>query len=478
MSEKDGAGPTDIANAKEVGNTRETRNPAKDATNAADPVNATAPDNTKKGGLSRNEAILNEKDVEKGKNRGDQRDRPARKCGCACDIKCNCKCTCACRDHCVCRIRPCDGNCGSRVGRNLVISIDGTSNQFGIYNTNVVELHSRILSESSANQNKYYNCGIGTYVPQEAKASWKYWSQRVNNMVDLAIAINFKDIILKAYKWLSQTYLPGDKIFIFGFSRGAYQVRTLAAMIEKVGLVDSGNEEMIPLCVPSVVSVSRLILSDEAEEIATHFKNTFSRDVRVHFAGLWDTVSSVGLVRGKPLPLTWSAKHICIFRHALALDERRVKFLPEYVAGGGSSPASVNGAPEPSSAGGSDTTLWDVKEVWFPGTHSDIGGGIKKNVKLNLSSVPLLWMENEATSAGLRLRPRAAGGRWNMSELHQDDVHESLQGFWQLIEHIPLKRLTYKDPDGVTRTPHRGNGRVIVPGQRIHVSVAFKSKGY
>jgi hypothetical protein len=46
-----------------------------------------------------------------------------------------------------------------------------------------------------------------------------------------------------------------------------------------------------------------------------------------------DTVSSIGIVRGKPLPLTWTAEHICIFRHALALDERRVKFLPEYVAG-------------------------------------------------------------------------------------------------------------------------------------------------
>ncbi|KAJ6586369.1 hypothetical protein DFH09DRAFT_845731, partial [Mycena vulgaris] len=118
--------------------------------------------------------------------------------------------------------------------RNLIISIDGTSNQFGIHNTNVVELHSRILGDASANQNKYYNCGIGTYVPPEGKASVKYWVQRADNIIDLAIATNFKKIILKAYRWLSHTYLPGDKIFIFGFSRGAYQVRTLAAMIEKV----------------------------------------------------------------------------------------------------------------------------------------------------------------------------------------------------------------------------------------------------
>jgi hypothetical protein len=65
----------------------------------------------------------------------------------------------------------------------------------------------------------------------------------------------------------------------------------------------------------------------------------------------------VGFARGKPLPLTTSAQHICIFRHALALDERRVKFLPEYVAGGDSAQQS-----------GSESASPDVKEVWFPGS--------------------------------------------------------------------------------------------------------------
>ncbi|KAJ7485650.1 hypothetical protein FB451DRAFT_1027683 [Mycena latifolia] len=378
----------------------------------------------------------------------DKPENTPRVCGCLCNASCNCRCTCACRAHCVCRV-PCDLQCGTRVLRNLVISIDGTSNQFGVHNTNVVELHSRVIVDTSAFQSKYYNCGIGTYVPYDAKASLKYWRQRIDNIVDLAIATNFKDIILKAYRWLSQAYMPGDKIFLFGFSRGAYQVRTLAAMIEKVGLVDSGNEEMIPFAYEIYCERHKGQATDEAEEIAKNFKDTFSRDVRIHFAGLWDTVSSVGLVRGKPLPLTWSAKHICIFRHALALDERRVKFLPEYVAGGSSSQSSAKGALNSESTPTSGGV--DVKEVWFPGTHSDIGGGIKQNVKLNLSSVPLLWMENEATLAGLRLRPRAAGNAWNMSDLRTDDVHESLKGFWKLVEHLPVRRLSYKDPEEIVK---------------------------
>ncbi|KAJ7463743.1 hypothetical protein FB451DRAFT_459560 [Mycena latifolia] len=452
---------------------------------------------------------LNEQDTDKAKRLRDQLEKLARKCGCDCLNTCNCKCTCAFRQHCMCK-SPCDGQCGNRVSRNLVVSIDGTSNQFGIYNTNVVELHSRVLADEPAKQNKYYNCGIGTYVPPEAKTSLKYLRQRIDNKIDLAIAWNFKEIILKAYRWLSQTYLPGDKIFIFGFSRGAYQVRTLAGMIEKVGLVHSGNEEMIPFAyeVYSERHKGKVTKAKEAQKLTEHFKNTFSRDIRIHFAGLWDTVSSVGIVRGKPLPLTRSAEHICIVRHALALDEGRVKFLPEYVADGdsaqssketptsGSEPPAQFSAKEPPGSASASTTetplkevlswgsaevpnpklktcLWDVKEVWFPGTHSDIGGGLEKNIELNLSSVSLLWMENEATSAGLRLKPRPSGGSWQMSELLKDNRHESLRGFWRFMEHLPLKRLTCKKLDEVTRTPHRGAGRIIVPGQRIHISIAF-----
>lgn len=124
-------------------------------------------------------------------------------------------------------------------------------------------------------------------------------------------------------------------------------------------------------------------MTEDAEKLAKNFKDTFSlgRDVQIHFVGVWsvfvpfkvrlnfvilryytiirDTVASVGVVQGNPFPLTSSAKHICTFRHALALDERRVKFLPEYIDGG-SSVSSSNDSPV------------DVKEVWFAGTHSDM----------------------------------------------------------------------------------------------------------
>ncbi|KAJ7686775.1 hypothetical protein B0H17DRAFT_939989, partial [Mycena rosella] len=396
--------------------------------------------------------------------------RPVRRCRCNCNPKCNCRCTCACPDHCLC-IDPCDSTCGTHTSRNLIVSIDGTSNQFGDHNTNVVELHSRILVDPTAEQRTYYNCGIGTYVPNRAK-TFKYWRQRFDNVVDLAIAWNFQSIVIKAYRWLCDEYRPGDKIFLFGFSRGAYQVRTLAGMVEKVGLVNAGNQELIPLYVQQACYEN----NDEAPILAPRFKETFARSVKIHFVGAWDTVSSVGLIRQKPLPLTSSAEHICIFRHALALDERRVKFLPEYVDGGNSNSSPENGLARNASMMIGRVT--NTKEVWFAGTHSDIGGGLKNNLDLNLSSVPLLWMENEAASAGLRLRPRKTGGAWNWKDLRNDKTHESLTVLWRPVELLPVKRLSFKDAIDVTHAPHLGSGRIITPGQRIHASVAFKNPEY
>ncbi|THU84328.1 hypothetical protein K435DRAFT_613753, partial [Dendrothele bispora CBS 962.96] len=206
--------------------------------------------------------------------------------------------------------------CHCASSRSLVVCIDGTANQFSMKNTNVVELYSRLIKDES--QLTYYDSGIGTYV----KDSWvspTYWKQVLSHSIDMAIAWNFKRIVLSAYEWLSENYREGDRIFFFGFSRGAYQVRVLAGMIEKVGLLHKGNKNQIPL-----------------SALRKAFKSALSRDdVKVHFVGAWDTVSSIGVIRGPSLPETTTGmKHVCYFRHALALDERRVKFLPEYANGG------------------------------------------------------------------------------------------------------------------------------------------------
>ncbi|CEL61972.1 putative protein YEL023C OS=Saccharomyces cerevisiae (strain ATCC 204508 / S288c) GN=YEL023C PE=4 SV=1 [Rhizoctonia solani AG-1 IB] len=242
---------------------------------------------------------------------------------------------------------------GSTKGRKLVVCIDGTSNQYSDKNTNVIELYSAIKKDT--NQLTYYNSGVGTY----AKPSWRsytYLKQVLNNVIDLAIAWNLEKVIIGAYRWLSDTYRPDDQIFLFGFSRGAYQVRALAAMIESVGLLYAGNQEQISFAW-ELYSDRRHSGKDHQARIRV-FKETFSRkEVKIHFLGAWDTVSSIGLVRGNLLPLTENCAYIAHFRHALALDERRVKFLPEHVLSTDHSAESENHT---------------VKEVWFVGTHSDM----------------------------------------------------------------------------------------------------------
>lgn len=489
-------------------------------------------------------------------------------------------------------------SCETRGRRNLVICIDGTSNQFSKKNTNVVELYSRLVKDD--NQLTFYNSGIGTY----AEPSWKSWDYRkqvIMNKLDLAFALRFEKIILGAYAWLVDHYEAGDQIFCFGFSRGAYQVRALAAMIETVGLLHKGNSDQIPFAyelyaasarcevggdqpleadktgddspsthvatqsVPSgsaepplaaqsspgaestavvaqrplalfgriirrfrarasspdrghqgfvtLDSASDLHRSPPRERVPTQssgfaeassvldewgdeqsesfdptwfpqpkrragkfeaqaglrgadditmqqrFKETFSRSVKVHFIGAWDTVSSVGFIRDKTLPGTTDGmKSVCYFRHALALHEYRVKFLPEYANGG-------DGPGNEETTAGDDQLLPHTKEVWFSGSHSDIGGGNAANTTLDRFGPSLRWMSFEAVLAGLRIEngPRA----WEPIQ-----ISKSLTPTWWLIECMPIKRLSYRDRRStISWPPPLGARRRIRPGQLVHETV-------
>ncbi|KZV60619.1 WD40 repeat-like protein [Peniophora sp. CONT] len=419
---------------------------------------------------------------------------------------------------------PC--GCSNKGGRNLIVCIDGTSNQFGEKNTNVIELYNLIQKGEGDNQHTWYNSGIGTY----ARPSWKSlsWYKKVlSHKIDLAIAWNFENIVIDAYRWLSETYKDGDCIFLFGFSRGAYQVRTLSAMIDKVGLIHRGNEKQIPFAYqwyadpksdvkgakrPSSVGTHSPLPADSGArpiETAKRFKEVFSREVKVHFVGAWDTVSSIGVIRGrKLLPNTIDGMlHVCYFRHALALDERRVKFLPEYTYGGtalkpqklsdhkdaGDTEDADNAkkAGGEKKAGDSGTEAGDAKnvgdiensgdrekaegtegvhtkEVWFAGTHSDIGGGNVTNTTLDRTRPSLRWMYSEASVAGLRLNPL----QLNYKEVKKIiDIHESLTWHWLPLEIMPFRRLTYKTRTSITYRPHVGGARTIQEGQKIHQSV-------
>ncbi|KZP06350.1 hypothetical protein FIBSPDRAFT_842265, partial [Athelia psychrophila] len=335
-------------------------------------------------------------------------------------------------------------------GRNLVVCIDGTSYQLGERSSNVFRFF-RHLSPDSADQLKCYKNGIGasdhlSHVPHKI----------IGKAIDLAIARNIHKGIIEAYSWLSERYRPGDRIFLLGYSRGAYQVRALAAMIETVGLLPAGSKEHVR----RAYDLYAECYDSHAATKAAFFKAEMSTPrASVHFVGVWDTVCSVGLVSRARLPLSKDCDHICIFRHALALDENRVKFEPECTFGGDRLPSR------------------DAKEVWFAGSHSDIGGGegLSEDT-LNIETVPLQWMEHEALMAGLHFKPHKS--MWDVSELLKATPHKAIHGAWRLLEALPVKRRKHCNPEEDSRVPHQGKGRAIYPGQKIHASVTFMAKSY
>ncbi|KAG2096074.1 uncharacterized protein F5147DRAFT_584212 [Suillus discolor] len=309
-------------------------------------------------------------------------------------------------------------------GKNLVVCIDGTSNKYCAQNTNIIELYNEMMKND--NQLMYYNSGVGTYAKGHT-----HWMKQVVSVFDLAFAFNISQTIMDAYRWLSDQYSDGDKIFLFGFSRGAYQVRALAGMIHEVGLILPGNTEQIPYAFELYSAINSG--KDEDQKLAAGFKSTFSRQrVVTHFVGVWDTVLSVGIRKENILPSTDTCGHICYFCQALALDERRVKFLPKYVYGGISDRSKSKSVQIPEDE-------HHVKEVWFAGSHSD----------MYVSSapegyhMPLLWMHEEAFEAGLSFNPPKVA--FKSEDLKQSKITNSLTLLWWALEILPTRRLHYNN---------------------------------
>jgi uncharacterized protein (DUF2235 family) len=198
-------------------------------------------------------------------------------------------------------------------------------------------------------------------------------------------------------------YTQGDKIYIFGFSRGAYTARFLSKMIDCIGLLSMGNEEMICFAWEAFSDFqTNRNTGAEADRTATlmnQFKSTFCRTgeaagskVKVHFLGLFDCVNSVAaFLSAKDMPMPMPHGEIIVLpakyvRHAVSIHERRAMFQP------------VLFDPDPKNGDGPRDGTPDLVERWFAGNHGDVGGGWNsypvpegENSYL-LSDIPLRWM--------------------------------------------------------------------------------------
>ncbi|THH01914.1 hypothetical protein EW026_g871 [Hermanssonia centrifuga] len=205
---------------------------------------------------------------------------------------------------------------GMLKSRTLILCFDGTANQYDGDNTNVVKFYSLLQKDATEEQMCYYQPGVGTYLQPGVVSPLFQWCAKI---ADEAVAWYLDAHVRGGYQFLMQNYRPGDKIW---FSRGAYTARALA-VITQIGLLPKDNPEQVPLAYKMYKSTG-----DQNVSLAAGFKQTFCRDVKIEFVGVWETVASVGVLMGKTLPFTTANTTIKTFRHALALDEHRAKFRP------------------------------------------------------------------------------------------------------------------------------------------------------
>jgi uncharacterized protein (DUF2235 family) len=330
------------------------------------------------------------------------------------------------------------------MGKNIVICLDGTNNQLrAAANTNVVRMFDLLDLHEADRQIAYYDAGVGTF---SSPAAWTPFARTVSRYAGLAFGAGLRQNLGEAYTYLMAVHEPDDKIFVFGFSRGAYTARALTGMLEVFGLFRRGAENLVPYAVNEFTQQEERFTKEHWKKLG-EYSRIFGRRVdgrkghmQVHFLGLWDTVKAAGhLWRELRWPFTRQLPHATIVRHAVSIDEWRRPYR-EY---------SVH-RPDPDHL---IPTPQDLQEVWFAGVHSDVGGMFEHGARL--SDVPLKWMAEQAVDAGLLVRARkwATVQEQVSASVATDPIHD-MGAAWRLL--------------GVRR-------RTVPEGANIHASAQVRA---
>jgi len=369
--------------------------------------------------------------------------------------------------------------------KDIVVCCDGTGNEIGTNSSNVLKLF-RVL-EKSDEQRVYYHPGVGTIGLQ---STWRRFKQEARGVFSMATGAGLDKDVLGGYRFLCENYEEGDRVFLFGFSRGAYTVRVLAAFIYVMGLLprDQINLAGYAFSAYKAASSDSQRSGDGPDDSklreAWHFRQIAEgRLIQIEFIGVWDTVASVIVPRPddlrfdlQTLRFTRTNNSVKKFRQAMSIDERRRMFrLNRWKEPQGYRSNRFDPATE---------TEQDIRQVWFAGVHGDVGGGYPE-VESGLSKFPLLWMIEQARAAGLRMSqsmidhlvwglPRPGSNHNYVPPDAMGQMHVSLKGAWWILEFLP-KRAKWKE------WPERkailgwylpmGEPRPIPEGAIIHQSV-------
>jgi uncharacterized protein (DUF2235 family) len=277
----------------------------------------------------------------------------------------------------------------AKAPKNIAVFCDGTWNKPDQASadggkpspTNVAKLFESIYPCDGAGnpQLVHYILGVGT----------RTWERVRGGGFGYGISNNIKE----GYKFICSNYEPGDRIFLFGFSRGAFTARSIAGFIHNMGILRRSNFYMIDEAYDHYRDHSPEWKPGSPQSV--EFQKTYCcEDKRIHFIGVWDTVGALGAPYGVVAGWIVNKLFKCRFHdtklsstiqaaaHAVAIDEKRWPFRP---------------------------TLWQLssshnpanfEERWFPGVHSDVGGGYPET---GVADIALDWMAAKASGFGLCL---------------------------------------------------------------------------
>lgn len=346
--------------------------------------------------------------------------------------------------------------------KNIVIFLDGTSNDRET-RTNVRRLYEIIANQDRHDIAIYYDSGVGT---------------DIHKVTGNLFGVGFGRNVRQAYRFLAEQYEPGDKVYIFGFSRGAAEARSVSGMVKFIGLVDRNfRKKTKPREAPDETSpgketavTSEPVFADpvdeafkvyagnngadfEAKRAALKKKFRFvDGEIPLRVVGVWDTVESLGFpILSRKQHVRVNAGHrvelhdnIDYAFHALAINELRVPYQPllwepEDLAANNAAREKTGRKPQV------------MEQVWFIGAHSDVGGGYEDSK--DLSGITLNWMlEQLERTEGYDLLPI----KYRVHENVLGAKHDSHKGIFNVSKEKPRDMLAC--------------------GQKVHISAVQRIK--